>query len=120
MKIKFGERIKFSNPNNFKMDGFDEIGKEIAFKGSYNFWVEPVEAFDNAVTEAIIKIAKERGIDEVVLLNKPAIISAIEKQIPKKPSETDKARCIHCACVVKRSEKFCKNCGQALDWGDGE
>lgn len=45
---------------------------------------------------------------------------AIEKQIPKKPNETDKARCIHCGCVVKRDERFCKNCGQALDWWDGE
>lgn len=47
-------------------------------------------------------------------------ISAIEKQIPKKPSETDKARCICCACVVKRDERFCKNCGQALKWRDSE
>ena len=47
-------------------------------------------------------------------------ISALEKQIPKKPSETDKARCIHCGCVVKRDERFCKNCGQALDWSDTE
>ena len=47
-------------------------------------------------------------------------IESLEKQIPKKPSETNKARCIHCACVVKRSEKFCKNCGQALDWGGCE
>ena len=47
-------------------------------------------------------------------------ISAIKKQIPKKPSETDKVRCIHCGCVVKRDERFCKNCGQALDWGDNE
>lgn len=45
---------------------------------------------------------------------------ALEKQIPKKPSETDKARCICCACVVKRDERFCKNCGQALDWSDTE
>ena len=43
-------------------------------------------------------------------------ISALEKQIPKKPSETDKVRCIHCGCVVKRDERFCKNCGQALDF----
>ena len=44
----------------------------------------------------------------------------LEKQIPKKPSKTDKARCIHCGCVVKRYERFCKNCGQALDWSDTE
>ena len=47
-------------------------------------------------------------------------ISALEKQIPKKPSETDKALCICCACVVKRDERFCKNCGQALKWRDTE
>lgn len=44
----------------------------------------------------------------------------LKKQIPKKPSETDKARCICCACVVKRDERFCKNCGQALKWRDTE
>ena len=48
------------------------------------------------------------------------VVEAIQKQIPKKPSETDKARCIHCACVVKRDERFCKNCGQALDWSESE
>ena len=47
-------------------------------------------------------------------------ISALKKHIPKKPSETDKARCIHCACVVNRDERFCKNCGQAIDWSDTE
>lgn len=47
-------------------------------------------------------------------------ISALEKQIPKKPSETEKARCIHCGCVVKQYERFCHNCGQSLDWGDTE
>ena len=45
---------------------------------------------------------------------------ALEKQIPKNPSETDKARCIHCGCVVKRDERFYKNCGQALKWRDSE
>ena len=43
-------------------------------------------------------------------------VKAIQKQIPKKPSETDKARCIHCGCVVNRDERFCKNCGQKLLW----
>lgn len=47
-------------------------------------------------------------------------INALEKQIPKKPGETDKSRCIHCGCVVKRDERFCKNCGQALKWRDSE
>ena len=62
-------------------------------------------------------------LDETVIRNlelKIILSNALEKQIPKKPSETDKSRCIHCACVVKRDERFCKNCGQALDWSDTE
>lgn len=136
MKIKFGERIIISDSDKLTPRSEDEILKEIAIKGSYNFWVEPVEAFDNAVTEAIIKIAKERGIDEVVLLNKPAIISALEKQIPKKPTphkvEVDKIkigntnwckgttvfRCPCCNEFISRTYTYCSECGQALEWGD--
>ena len=138
MKIKFGERIIISDSDKLTPRSEDEVLKEIAFKGSYNFWVEPVEVFDNAVTEAIIKIAKERGIDEVVLLNKPAIISALEKQIPKKPIvhleknyEGDicdasyscpicsRTICFEVEGNLAENYPYC-NCGQKLDWGDGE
>ena len=54
-------------------------------------------------------------------------IEALEKQIPKKPRET---RCaLMCArCRHKITEKgckklyrnYCKKCGQAIDWSDGE
>ena len=60
------------------------------------------------------------GIGEIDAVDFILALNALEKQIPIKPSETDKARCIHCACVVKRDERFCKNCGQALDWRDSE
>lgn len=73
---------------------------------------------DNAILGEIKQKAIENGIKTEYVLNEKAIISALEKQIPKKPSETDKARCIHCGCVVKRDERFCHNCGQALDWSD--
>lgn len=69
--------------------------------------------------EDVKKIRQNPTMDDVDNEELSAMIElAIEKQIPKKPSETDKARCVHCACVVKRDERFCKNCGQALDWGD--
>ncbi len=125
MKIKFGERIIISDSDKLTPRSEDEILKEIAIKGSYNFWVESVEALDNAVTEAIIKIAKERGIDEVVLLNKPAIISALEKQIPKKVNISlkgttgwnTKCHCPNCHAFISNG-KHCSECGQALDWGE--
>lgn len=64
-------------------------------------------------------------------------ISAIEKQIPKKPRKTDSYRgmlirvyayaCPTCgnACLEKymnerQNTMFCWNCGQKLDWGDVE
>ena len=102
-----------------KLSPLDPIN-QMLLSGSYQTLIQPVDEIDDAITKAIIETAKENGINEVWLLNKPSIISALEKQIPKKPSETDKARCIHCACVVKRSEKFCKNCGQAISWEGDE
>lgn len=82
--------------------------------------------FDKINSEAIYELhyqedMRAKGIPyQVSNLVIYTAISALEKQIKKKPSETDKARCIHCACVVKRDERFCKNCGQALEWSDSE
>ena len=62
-------------------------------------------------------------------------ISALEKQIPKKPTHIDYEKyidvidnarflrgaywCPNCKRVVK-SGSFCSDCGQKLDWGDDE
>ena len=113
MTPKFMERIQLSTPKIADMGEF-KIGMEI------NTLIQPVENLDDAISKEIIKMCEEKGINDLWLLDKKKIVSALEKQIPKKPSETDKARCIHCACVVKRDERFCKNCGQALDWSDTE
>lgn len=78
--------------------------------------------FDKINSEAIYELhyqedMRAKGIPyQVSNLVIYTAISALEKQIPKKPSETDKARCIHCGCVVNRDERFCKNCGQKLLW----
>ena len=59
-------------------------------------------------------------------------ISAIEKQIPKKPildtifpSGVKWWRCPVCnkiivGCIANRPQKYCSNCGQALKWRDSE
>lgn len=62
------------------------------------------------------------------------VISAIEKQIPKKPTYEEignvygalKRTCAKCGdvCLIsedaKPFEHYCRYCGQAFDWGDIE
>jgi hypothetical protein len=51
------------------------------------------------------------------------IISALEKQIPKKPNyKTEELfrLCPNCDFPLPLHFKFCNVCGQALDWGDSE
>ena len=65
--------------------------------------------------------------------DKDCIAEVLEKQIPKKVElytndGNFKWQNYPCPCckemlglnVNKRYVKFCQNCGQALDWGDGE
>ena len=55
-------------------------------------------------------------------------IKALEKQIPKKPTEYDSvphARCPQCTRGVRvycdsAKVPFCQWCGQALDWSDND
>lgn len=47
-------------------------------------------------------------------------ISAIEKQIPKKPVKTrSEIVCPTCNTLVG-SSPYCRYCGQAIDWSDTE
>ena len=53
------------------------------------------------------------------------IISALEKQIPKKPvipfdSIRQEYECPVCPHKVDKTQLYCGKCGQALDWGDSE
>ena len=46
---------------------------------------------------------------------------ALEKQIPKKPKEREGTTYFCCpVCEGSRLNNYCADCGQALDWGDGE
>ena len=50
-------------------------------------------------------------------------ISAIEKQIPKKPiykTEELFRLCPNCDFPLPLHFKFCNDCGQAIDWSDTE
>lgn len=54
-------------------------------------------------------------------------ISALEKQIPKKPTIKKSVkvnaftlRCPNCEAVLQADSPCCRYCGQALDWSDTE
>ena len=49
-------------------------------------------------------------------------ISALEKQIPKKPDLDDGVYCPCCLHEFKvySATRYCPNCGQALDWSGQE
>lgn len=51
-------------------------------------------------------------------------ISAIEKQIPKKPDFTEDKEFALCPCCngngLADKQKYCDNCGQKLDWSNEE
>lgn len=51
---------------------------------------------------------------------KKMAITAIEKQIPRKPSAYKGygGKCKCGAVFLDRSTKYCGNCGQAIDWSE--
>lgn len=68
--------------------------------------------------------------DKIYKLNIEAlktVLSALEKQIPKKPisgfdfANNEYKICCECSAIVKDGEweaQYCPDCGQALDWSD--
>lgn len=73
----------------------------------------------------IIESGIELGAGDFVNIKSLKIaVKALEKQIPKKPIEKPTRslfadiRCPDCKTLIGRHQKFCKECGQALDWSD--
>ena len=100
---------------------FDEIVEKIL--------IERNKTVDNMISVEIQKIATENGIDTKIILNEKAIVSALEKQIPKKPThifDDDSAECPACGNanfeygINNWGCKYCPDCGQALDWSENE
>lgn len=125
-KPKFMEHIQLSVPKIADMGEF-KIGMKI------NTLIHPVEDLDDAINEEIVKMIKEKGINDLYLLNKRAIVSALEKQIPKKgsikylSSYTDDPPVLLCPNCQEHIPtegcnfyKYCYKCGQKIDWSDTE
>ena len=68
-----------------------------------------------------LKNNEERNPASRYIRVKQLSISALEKQIPKKPKTDDRYVMYICQCCndfVKVSHNYCQNCGQKLDWSD--
>ena len=77
-------------------------------------------------SEAIELLISQLTFNELNREAKQMAINALEKQMPKKPIyDNDNYhrtgyRCPNCNNTNPWGYKFCKHCGQALDWSDRE
>ena len=64
------------------------------------------------------------GDTEDLVQAKHIAINALEKQIQKKPIFTEDKQFALCPCCDMKGltdkQKYCDNCGQAIDWSDEE
>lgn len=51
-----------------------------------------------------------------------SVIEAMDKQIPMKPHirVNDFIMCAKCDSIIRKTDNYCRNCGQRLDWSDEE
>lgn len=119
MTFDFGRR--FSLPENIDVQ-FDNAVHSVTQKMVAQF----VDDYDDYIISQIANTARQNGISELVVLNKAAIMGALNKQIPQKPrvDDNDWYCCRNCGDtfslvnMVNDRNKFCGKCGQALDWED--
>jgi tRNA(Ile2) C34 agmatinyltransferase TiaS len=126
MKPKFIEHIHLDIPKDLtpKENAFGDMVCSITNKIMF----EQVEKIDNEICERIKDIALLNGIDEIYVIDRNAIISALEKQIPHKLApKTSKGNevpvCGKCNGIMDLMQgelNYCPKCGQALDWSDTE
>lgn len=126
--LEWGSRFQFPENAEVSMDGLVmNITEKMA--------CEMAEKYDDFIAESIAKTARAAGISDCTVLNKAAILEAIEKQIPQRPDLEgdgyddggnliyDTGYCPRCRCsyeVDYHKPKYCENCGQALDWTQDE
>lgn len=134
MKNKFGELFSIKQPFDIKTTE-DTSAESFTQK----ILVVMRNNIDNAIVGEIVKTATAEGVTDLAILNKAEIIKALEKQIPRKIiKETEETgfgdmTYFHCSCCgfLQMSRlngqlfsgdryKYCRNCGQAVDWSERE
>ncbi len=118
--LEWGSRFKF--PENQKFD-FNGLQMRVTDK----IIVQMIDNYETAVASEIACAAMVAGVSDVTVLNKKAILDALQKQIPQKVIiAEDEALCPACRYDMMglwdfpdvQDPNYCPICGQALDWGD--
>lgn len=82
---------------------------------------ERTKAINDAILGEIDRIITDNGIITHVILNEKAIVSALKKSVPQKPTDKGWLYCPVCGKdVCVDHPRYCSDCGQALDWSDTE
>lgn len=111
---EWGKRFDF--PENIQVE-YNGCGGMVASEIA----VKMAERYENAVVEQIAMEAKLAGVASVTVMNKAAILEALEKQMPQKVNGGSCPRCGRLYLLSycqRKGPDFCDGCGQALDWGD--
>lgn len=115
---EFGTRFQFNENMKFEYDGqVHTLVNEIA--------VKMAEKYDNFIVEQIAMEARASGISDLTVLNKPAIINALTKQIPLQVIMNEvQILCPSCRTDMMglwdypdvQDPNYCPLCGQKLKW----
>jgi hypothetical protein len=118
LEQEFGHRYQFPDNMRVEYDGFSgSLINEIT--------VRMAEKYDNFIADQIAMEARTEGISDLTVLNKPAIISALENAIPQHVVlEADKCLCPACKYDMMglwdfpdvQDPNYCPICGQRLRW----
>ena len=108
--LEWGARFLFPENMKFEYDGQ-------AYTLVNEIVVNMAEKYDNFIVEQIAMAAIAKGISDLTVLNKTAILEALERRTPRKPREDGWLYCPVCGKdVLQDHVKFCPDCGQAIDW----
>lgn len=93
--------------------------------------IERNKELDNAIFSEIKMMAVKNGLEAKIVLGEKNIITALKKQMPKKPIKVEESynverqewdygyECPSCGNPYA-DDSYCSCCGQALDWSDSE
>lgn len=104
--VKWG--VRFSFPENAEF-----VQEDLVCKATEKMYAHFIDEYDTYIVSQIANTARANGISDLTILNKAAILGALEKQIPKKPRDI---WCVSCGNVVHNRMRYCDQCGQAIDW----
>lgn len=123
--MKFGKHIHLNIPKLVQFT--DDVENTTVFETN-KFAIYLVEKIEDEICEQISKMAIDNGIDDVYVIDKGAVLSALKKQMPKKVELFNgQVSCPNCKSLfgnyadlnkIHFDSPHCQYCGQALDWSD--